>query len=668
LLALSPGQLPLLKLRGFALGKSASLGDSAPRSQVGSALFAAPEVMHNFSRQPYDGASADVWSLGVVLFVLLFGRHPLLSAEDDALPEQQQALALFTRSGRGEFAPLSSDERSVVSDECLDLVTRLLQTDPRQRAGMAEVLAHPWFRRGLPEGAADMNATVLAEERLRGGGRQAPEELERLVAEAARGVDAAVVAALRVGDTQRPAQWLGSRGGGGGGGGGGGRLARHPAAAAGGGRGSAVVVPSSAAAAAAAAGGPQQQQAVQAALARAPSPLSSLPPASALPTDWERRGQHAMAAAAYFDNSESGTGGGGREAAARAALQAHDDGAAAAGAAATAAPPHRPPLGGAYARGQESFCSTLAAADGGGAGGGSFSIDRLTTTDLDGIIAATAEPARAGGGRGAAGAGPPPAPSAGARDAAAPSRLSPIASLPVVPSLPAGAGGQVDAALAAIREDEERRRREGDKGEEEGGGVNGGGGSGGDDDDPYADIRDFIVDEDDLPPVGRGISSAQIDLRAMSEMLEGGAGGGGGGGGAAAAPEQPRISAAAAAAAALRQQQPRDPGGGAAAIPAGRVPSWFDVCRDMSYRRQQQQQQQQEQQQGGAAAPTSTAGATAGSDAPDAGAGPDYMDSLLERIGTLDQELRAMSLTTPAAAAAARLGVVAEEAAAGGAA
>ncbi len=46
--------------------------------QVGTALFVAPEVMHNFKSARYDGAAADVWSSGIVLFILLFGRHPFL--------------------------------------------------------------------------------------------------------------------------------------------------------------------------------------------------------------------------------------------------------------------------------------------------------------------------------------------------------------------------------------------------------------------------------------------------------------------------------------------------------------------------------------------------------------------------------------------------------------
>jgi serine/threonine protein kinase len=50
--------------------------------QVGTALFVAPEVMHNFNNEAYDGQAADVWAMGVVLFITLFGKHPFLRAED----------------------------------------------------------------------------------------------------------------------------------------------------------------------------------------------------------------------------------------------------------------------------------------------------------------------------------------------------------------------------------------------------------------------------------------------------------------------------------------------------------------------------------------------------------------------------------------------------------
>jgi serine/threonine protein kinase len=90
--------------------------------------------MHNFSSQPYDGAKADVWSCGIMLFILLFGRHPFLRPEDTVLPEQQQMLVLFTRTSREEFV-LGPAEAAAVSPACADFLGRVLATRPERRCG-----------------------------------------------------------------------------------------------------------------------------------------------------------------------------------------------------------------------------------------------------------------------------------------------------------------------------------------------------------------------------------------------------------------------------------------------------------------------------------------------------------------------------------------------------
>jgi serine/threonine protein kinase len=46
--------------------------------QVGTALFVAPEVMHNFSNAAYDGAAVDVWSCGIILFIMVYAPSAML--------------------------------------------------------------------------------------------------------------------------------------------------------------------------------------------------------------------------------------------------------------------------------------------------------------------------------------------------------------------------------------------------------------------------------------------------------------------------------------------------------------------------------------------------------------------------------------------------------------
>ena len=48
-----------------------------------------------------------------------------------------------------------------VSADCLDILTRVLVAQPSQRMTMEEIKTHPWFLKGLPPGALDMNDFLL---------------------------------------------------------------------------------------------------------------------------------------------------------------------------------------------------------------------------------------------------------------------------------------------------------------------------------------------------------------------------------------------------------------------------------------------------------------------------------------------------------------------------
>lgn len=83
------GQLPLVKLCDFGFSKD-KFDDSEPQTQIGTALFTAPEIFTNINGQTYDAESADLWSCGVVLYVMLFGGHPFLSPDDCNMKKHAQ--------------------------------------------------------------------------------------------------------------------------------------------------------------------------------------------------------------------------------------------------------------------------------------------------------------------------------------------------------------------------------------------------------------------------------------------------------------------------------------------------------------------------------------------------------------------------------------------------
>mmetsp|Transcript_11563 Transcript_11563/g.30919 ORF Transcript_11563/g.30919 Transcript_11563/m.30919 type:complete len:538 (+) Transcript_11563:88-1701(+) len=107
------------------------------RTFCGTPHYFAPEVINTFRDQEAGatehgyGKPADMWSLGVVLYIMLCGIPPF---EDEGLYEQIQ-------EGRYEF---DVDEWTEVSPEAKELVRRLMTVDPNGRLVIDRALEHPW--------------------------------------------------------------------------------------------------------------------------------------------------------------------------------------------------------------------------------------------------------------------------------------------------------------------------------------------------------------------------------------------------------------------------------------------------------------------------------------------------------------------------------------------
>ncbi|GAA5857124.1 hypothetical protein JCM9279_006017 [Rhodotorula babjevae] len=98
------------------------------KTSCGSPHYAAPEIV---SGLPYDGALADVWSAGVVLYAMLANALPF---DDDNNP------ALFAKIRSGVYK-----DHPDVPPDARDLIAHCLVVDPSERYTILEVAAHPFL-------------------------------------------------------------------------------------------------------------------------------------------------------------------------------------------------------------------------------------------------------------------------------------------------------------------------------------------------------------------------------------------------------------------------------------------------------------------------------------------------------------------------------------------
>lgn len=110
-------------------------------NRCGSYFYVAPEVLN----RRYSGGSCDVWSVGVVLFVMLVGYPPFYGQTDEEIAER-------VKHSEPDF---TQQRWQKISSEAKDLVCRLLVKNPNRRLSAAQALQHAWFT-DLPEASSTM--------------------------------------------------------------------------------------------------------------------------------------------------------------------------------------------------------------------------------------------------------------------------------------------------------------------------------------------------------------------------------------------------------------------------------------------------------------------------------------------------------------------------------
>ncbi|GMI63751.1 calmodulin-domain protein kinase 9 [Hibiscus trionum] len=136
----------LLKATDFGLSVFIEEG-KVYRDIVGSAYYVAPEVL----RRKY-GKEIDIWSAGVILYILLSGVPPFWAETEKGI---------FDAILEGEI-DFKSQPWPSISDSAKDLVRKMLTQDPKQRITSTQVLEHPWLREGGNASDKPLDNAVLS--------------------------------------------------------------------------------------------------------------------------------------------------------------------------------------------------------------------------------------------------------------------------------------------------------------------------------------------------------------------------------------------------------------------------------------------------------------------------------------------------------------------------
>ncbi|KAJ0090039.1 hypothetical protein Patl1_14785 [Pistacia atlantica] len=108
--------------------------DGLLHTTCGTPAYVAPEVI---GKKGYDGAKADIWSCGVILYVLLAGFLPF---QDDNI------VAMYRKIYRGDFkCP------PWFSSEARRLITKLLDPNPNTRISISKIMDSSWFKKPVPK-------------------------------------------------------------------------------------------------------------------------------------------------------------------------------------------------------------------------------------------------------------------------------------------------------------------------------------------------------------------------------------------------------------------------------------------------------------------------------------------------------------------------------------
>ncbi|KAK8846123.1 hypothetical protein M9Y10_020127 [Tritrichomonas musculus] len=117
-----------IKIADFGFAKSFDK-NLLSKTICGTLTYLSPDILTSKGYNPYK---CDIWSIGVIMFVMLTGTIPWTERSDPLIIKQIKA---------GQYAT-----PKYLSDQCRDLINRLMCVDEKQRITIEQALMHPWLK------------------------------------------------------------------------------------------------------------------------------------------------------------------------------------------------------------------------------------------------------------------------------------------------------------------------------------------------------------------------------------------------------------------------------------------------------------------------------------------------------------------------------------------
>ncbi len=119
-----------IKISDFGLSQSINSKDQIISDIAGTTSYLAPEVIQQTG---YLGQSADIWSIGVILYNCVTGTFPFFAKE-------KQILLNFILEGSVNYP-------EYLSSQLVDLLENIFVVDPKYRFTIEQIISHSWFRK-----------------------------------------------------------------------------------------------------------------------------------------------------------------------------------------------------------------------------------------------------------------------------------------------------------------------------------------------------------------------------------------------------------------------------------------------------------------------------------------------------------------------------------------